>query len=263
MRVDILTLFPEMFGGPFGASIIKRAQENGLVQLNIVNIRDFAPGKHRITDEYPYGGGAGMVMKVEPLAGAIEHCLEGAPPRTVPTILMSPQGEVFNQETAKELAKEKRLILVCGHYEGVDERVRELFITREISIGDYVLTGGELPAMVIVDAVVRLLPGALGDEQSAVDDSFYQGLLEYPQYTRPPEFRGLSVPEVLISGHHEKIRVWRRKEALRRTMERRPDLLASAPLTSEDLRLLEEIKAERETERETIKGTGEVTGKGV
>ncbi len=244
MRIDVLTLFPEMFTGPFGASILKRAQDGGVVRLNVVNIRDFAPGKRRITDEYPYGGGAGMVMKVEPLANAIEHCLEGLPPRSVPVILMSPQGERFDQEMAKGLAGEERLILICGHYEGVDERVRGLHVTREVSIGDYVLTGGELPAMVVVDAVARLLPGALGDEQSAVEDSFYSGLLEYPQYTRPPEFRGLAVPEILISGHHEKIRVWRRREALRRTLERRPDLLETAPLTAEDLRLLAEIRTE-------------------
>ncbi|MEN6463635.1 MAG: tRNA (guanosine(37)-N1)-methyltransferase TrmD [Syntrophaceae bacterium] len=240
MRFDILTLFPEMFDSPFNASLLKKARERELIDIRITDIRDFALNKHRTADDYPYGGGSGMVMKIEPIAGALESL---DPPITEGGLvcLLTPQGEVFNQKTAREFAGESRIVLICGHYEGVDERVRDHLVHREISIGDFVLTGGELPAMVVVDAVSRLVSGVLGNEQSAEGDSFAveQGLLEYPQYTRPAEFRGWTVPEVLLSGHHAEIEAWRRKEALKRTFLRRPDLLKKAHLTDEDRAFLE------------------------
>ncbi len=240
MRFDIATLFPDMFCGPFEDSIIKRARESGLISIHLHNIRDFAEGKHRITDDYPYGGGGGMVMKPEPIFACVEHILAENPlPGERPEIiLMTPQGRLFNQQVAMELAQRRWLILICGRYEGVDERVRQHLVTDEISIGDYVLSGGEIPAMVIVDAVTRLLPGALGYAMAPLQDSHAQGLLEGPQYTRPAEFRGWRVPEILLSGHHAEIARWRREQALRRTLERRPDLLARARLTPEDRRFL-------------------------
>jgi tRNA (guanine37-N1)-methyltransferase len=242
MRFDILTLFPGMFASPFEESILGRAIEKGLIQIRIVNIRDFALDKHQVVDDAPYGGGQGMVMKVEPIARAVEEVKSGDASARV--IYLTPQGKPFDQERAKELASYPRLILLCGRYEGIDERVRERFVDEEISIGDYVLTGGELAAMVVVDAVSRLLPGVLGSDRSAAEDSFFNSLLEYPQYTRPFEYRGSEVPEVLVSGNHQSIAQWRRKEALRRTRLQRPDLLAKAHLSREDLGLLEEIKKE-------------------
>jgi tRNA (guanine37-N1)-methyltransferase len=244
MRFDILTLFPGMFSSPFEASILGRAIEKGLIQIRIVNIRDFARDRHQVVDDTPYGGGQGMVMKVEPIARAIEEVK--ADDASARVIYLTPQGRPFDQERAKELASYPRLILLCGRYEGIDERVRERFVDEEISIGDYVLTGGELAAMVVVDAVSRLLPGVLGSDRSAVEDSFFNSLLEYPQYTRPFEYRGSEVPEVLVSGNHQSIAQWRRKEALRRTRLQRPDLLAKARLSREDLGLLEEIEKEKE-----------------
>ncbi len=241
MRFDIFTLFPEMFAGPFAASIIKRAQEMGRVEIALHNIRDFATDKHRMTDDTPYGGGGGMVMKPEPIFAAVESELGNA--SGVPVILLTPQGRLFTQEIARELAAHGRLLLVCGRYEGVDERVREHLATDEISVGDYVLSGGEVPAMVIVDAVTRLLPGVLGDPGATGDDSHAAGLLEYPQYTRPSEFRGWDVPEVLLSGNHAGIARWRREQALRRTWKRRPDLLATADLTPAEQAYLEEMDA--------------------
>lgn len=243
MRIDVLTLFPGMFSGPLSESIVARARERGLVEIHIHDIRDFTRDKHRVTDDYPFGGGAGMVMKPEPIFAAVEHVMgDVAEPGRV--ILMSPQGSVFTQQMAMRLAQEGHLVFICGHYEGVDERVRQALVHEEISIGDYILTGGELPAMVVIDAVTRLIPGVL-DEESVAAESFTSGLLDYPQYTRPREFRGMTVPEVLVSGDHEKVRIWRRKEALARTLERRPDLLRKASLTPEDLRLLEEIKGDK------------------
>lgn len=244
MRIDILTLFPEMFAGPFSSSILKRAQDSGIIAVNLVNIRDFSTNKHRTVDDTPYGGGAGMVMAPEAIFGAVEDALkkhEGPPARVV---LMCPQGRPFNQATAMNLARESNLVLICGHYEGVDERVRANLVTDEISIGDYVLTGGELPAMVVVDAVTRLIPGVLGDSASVQEESFNNGLLEYPQYTRPREFRGQAVPDVLLSGHHEEIRKWRRRQALLRTLERRPGLLTQLELTEEDKATLKEMISE-------------------
>lgn len=248
MRVDVLTIFPEMFTGFLNTSIIKRAREQGRLDVNLVDIRAYSRNKHRNVDDYPFGGGPGMVMQAEPLFLAVEELLPGNGAAKPPVILMSPQGEVFNQEMAGELAREQRLILICGHYEGVDERVRLALVTREISIGDYVLTGGELPAMVVIDAVTRLLPGVLGAPEGAWEDSFAMGLLEYPQYTRPRSFRGLEVPEVLLSGNHEQIRRWRRRQALERTWRRRPDLLVRVNLSPEDRLFLDEI-SRREGER--------------
>ncbi|MCM3746033.1 tRNA (guanosine(37)-N1)-methyltransferase TrmD [Paenibacillus pasadenensis] len=297
MRIDVLTLFPEMFDGVFGASILGKARDKGIVSLNAVNFRLYANNKHNTVDDYPYGGGGGMVLKAEPVFSAVEDLLglkpksgadstfgtpgfdavleqdgeaqpasesvglpvsKGAdylshsapsgtesaeagvpgesakgsrPPRI---ILMCPQGEPFTQRKAEELAAEERLIFICGHYEGYDERIREHLVTDELSIGDYVLTGGELPAMVMIDSVVRLLPGVLGNESSAVTDSYSTGLLEYPHYTRPASFRGWDVPEVLLSGHHSRIEQWRREQSLQRTLQRRPDLLEAAPLSDKE-----------------------------
>jgi tRNA (guanine37-N1)-methyltransferase len=248
MRVDVLTTFPEMFEPVLGTSILKRAREAGLVNIAVHDLRKWTADKHQTTDDAPYGGGVGMVMKPDPFFAAVEELLAGsaslpsAPSTEI--ILLSPQGELFTQALARELSAKDRLVLLCGHYEGVDERVREHLATREVSIGDYVLTGGELPAMVVIDAVTRLLPGALGAEEGAVSESFEDGLLEYPQYTRPADFRGWTIPEILLSGHHEQIRRWRRKESLRRTKRQRPDLLAKAQLTKEDRKLLEEIEDE-------------------
>lgn len=246
MRIHLLTIHPPMCTGPLEESILGKAREKGLLDARVVNIRDFATGKHQITDDYPYGGGAGLVMKPEPIFDAVEWCLANAREgngRKARIILMCPQGELFTQEKAWELAQEAHLIFVCGRYEGVDERVRTL-VTDELSIGDYVLTGGELPALVIIDAVARLIPGVVGDQASVWQDSFSNGLLEGPQYTRPPEYRGLRVPEILLSGDHAKIRRWRRKESVRRTYLRRPDLLGNLRQTPEDASLLEEVKSE-------------------
>jgi tRNA (guanine37-N1)-methyltransferase len=239
MKFDILTLFPEMFVSPLKASILGKAAEKGLIETQIINLRDFAFDKHQVVDDTPYGGGQGMVMKVEPMARAIESLKSKNP--SAWTIYLTPQGVPFNQGRAQALSTQAHLILVCGRYEGVDERVRELFIDEEISIGDYVLTGGELAAMVVMDSVSRLLPGVLGSEQSAEDDSFSNFLLEYPHYTRPFDFRGRCVPEVLLSGNHLEISLWRRREALKRTLTRRPDLLSKAHLSEKDEELLGDI----------------------
>ena len=239
MRIDILTLFPEMFRGPFEASIVARAVEQQIVHLELHNLRDWSEGRHHIVDDYPYGGGAGMVLKPEPIFRAVEAVRPLAPePGRV--VLCTPQGRLLTQPIVDELAKLPRLIILCGHYEGVDERVREHLVDDEISIGDYVLSGGEPAAIVLVDALVRRLPGALGSEESLEEESHAQGLLEYPQYTRPADFRGLGIPDVLLSGHHEEIRRWRRRQSLLRTALRRPDLLSKACLTDEERRWLEE-----------------------
>ncbi|NOZ72380.1 MAG: tRNA (guanosine(37)-N1)-methyltransferase TrmD [Chloroflexi bacterium] len=235
MRIDIFTLFPEMFISPFSASIIKRARERHLVEIHTHNIRDWATDKHQITDDTPYGGGGGMIMKPEPIFAAVEE-VRGT--EACPVILLSPQGRVLKQSIVQELAQHSRLMLICGRYEGVDERVRQHLATDEISIGDYVLSGGELAAMVVVDAVTRLLPGALGYEQAAAEDSHATGLLEGPHYTRPWSFRGWQVPDILRSGHHAQVAAWRRQQALLRTLQRRPDLLATADLSEEERRWL-------------------------
>jgi len=233
MRIDILTIFPGMFRGPFEESIVKRAVEKGVVQVFLHDIRDYASDRHRTVDDYPFGGGQGMLMKPEPLFAAVED-VQGQAPERGPIVLLTPQGRLFNQEVAVELARQDRLIIICGHYEGVDARVHEHLATHEISIGDYVLSGGELAAMVVVDAVVRQIPGALGSPLSSADDSFAQGLLEQPQYTRPADFQGMGVPEVLLSGNHAEIARWRRQQSLLRPARRRPDLLARAELTEEE-----------------------------
>lgn len=242
MHFDILTLFPDMFKSPLQESMLRRALDKNLVSIAIHNIRDYATDKHRMTDDAPYGGGGGMVMKPEPIFQAVEATLGENPEPPVPVILLSPQGRLFTQRVAWELSACVRLVLICGRYEGVDERVREFLTTDEISIGDYVLTGGEIPAMVIVDAVTRLITGVLGDPAAATRDSHSEGLLEHPQYTRPPIFRGHPVPDVLLSGNHKEIALWRRREALRRTRQRRPDLLKEAELAREDLALLESLR---------------------
>ncbi len=244
MRIDLLTLFPESFTGPFTTSILKRAQQAKLVEMNLINIRDFTHDKHHTADDRPYGGGAGMVMKPDPIFEACESIGAFPAAEKVRVILTCPTGKVFSQKLARELSMESRLVFICGHYEGIDDRVRQQLVTDELSIGDYVLTGGELAAMVMVDAVVRLIPGVLGHEESALKDSFSDGLLEYPHYTRPEEFRGMKVPEVLLSGNHQEIEKWRKKEALKRTLKQRPDLLSAVQLTSEEEKLLEEIQKE-------------------
>jgi tRNA (guanine37-N1)-methyltransferase len=240
VHFDILTLFPDMFTGPFSESIIKRARQAGLITIAIHNIRDYAAGRHQVTDDTPYGGGGGMIMKPEPIFAAAEAVL--GDDVDTPRILLTPQGRLLDQHIARTLSRQRRLLLICGRYEGVDERVHRYLATDEISIGDYVLSGGELPAMVLVDAITRLIPGVLGDPAATFEDSHAEGLLEYPHYTRPPIFRDYPVPDVLLSGHHAAITTWRRKEALRRTLHRRPDLLARARLGDEDLTLLEQIK---------------------
>lgn len=245
MRIDIFTLFPEMFAGVLSSSILGKAREKELVDFYVTNFRDFSESKHGTVDDTPYGGGGGMVLKPEPLFRAVEALAGENKPRV---ILMCPQGVPYNQKLAEELAQEEHLVFICGHYEGYDERIREHLVTDEISIGDYVLTGGELAAMVVIDSVVRLQPGALGNQTSAVEDSFSTGLLEYPHYTRPAEFRGWRVPDILLSGHHANIERWRLKESLRRTKARRPDLLAKLELTDEMKKLLAELEQEQNME---------------
>ena len=241
-RYDILTLFPEIVLAPLRESIVGRARKKGLLDIQVINFREYAQDKHHVVDDLPFGGGPGMVLKPEPILAAVRDRLREGPKARV--ILMSPAGQLFDQETAKALAAEERLIFICGRYKGVDERVREPLVTDEISIGDYVLSGGELPALVVIEALVRLIPGVLGDEDSARGDSFYEGLLDHPHYTRPAVFEGMEVPPILISGHHEQIRRWRRKEALRRTRKRRRDLFREAALNEEDEALLKEIEQE-------------------
>lgn len=241
MRIDILTLFPEMFAGPFSASIIKRAVEKGLVSINLINFRDFAIDKHKTVDDYPYGGGAGMVLKPEPIIKAYESLSIEQYSRV---IMMCPQGEKLDQKKAEELAQADHLVFLCGHYEGFDERIRSNIVTDELSIGDYVLTGGEIPCMVVVDAVTRLIPEVLGKSESIAEESFMEGLLEYPQYTRPYDYGGSTVPDILLSGNHEEIRKWRKKESIRRTLHRRPELLDQTELDSEGREMLEELRKE-------------------
>jgi tRNA (guanine37-N1)-methyltransferase len=239
MRVDIFSLFPQVFGPYLEISILQRAILNGLVEIHNHNIRDWTIDRHHTTDDVPYGGGGGMVMKVEPVFAAVEDVL-GAPPKC-PLILMTPQGRLFDQKTAYVLSKMEHLAILCGRYEGIDERIRENLVTDEISVGDYVLTGGELPALTVLDAIVRLIPGALGDPDGAQDDSHASGLLEYPHYTRPPEFRGSKVPDILLSGNHAEIARWRREQAIKRTLERRPDLLETAELSDKETKYLKQL----------------------
>ncbi|MEW6142001.1 MAG: tRNA (guanosine(37)-N1)-methyltransferase TrmD [Chloroflexota bacterium] len=242
MRIDIFCLFPNMFDGPFSESMLKRARERGLVDIVVHDIRAFSHNTHHTTDDYPYGGGAGMVMKPEPVFEAVESLKKDLNLTGTPIILLTPQGRLFNQNIARELSQHNQLVFICGHYEGIDERVSEFLATDHISIGDYILTSGETAAAVVVDTVVRLLPGVLGSEVSLLDESHSSGLLEYPQYTRPAEYRQWVVPPVLLSGDHGKIARWRRKQSLLRTLKRRPDLLEKAALSDEDKHLLEMLK---------------------
>ncbi|MDU5079860.1 tRNA (guanosine(37)-N1)-methyltransferase TrmD [Tissierella sp. P1] len=242
MKIDILTLFPEFFSPLISWSIIGRAYEDNKIAINSINIRDFSQNKHRKVDDYPFGGGSGMVMKPEPIFDAISSVKN----KNSRVIYLSPQGKKFNQELANELSKEEHLILLCGHYEGIDNRVIEHYVDEEISIGDFVLTGGEIPAMLIIDAVVRLLPGVLRSDESFIDESHYNGLLEYPQYTRPREFKGHFVPDVLLSGNHQKIETWRKEEALKATLLKRPDLLEKKTLSKEEVVILSKIKKDLE-----------------
>ena len=242
MNFDILTLFPGMFSGPFDESIIKRAKDKQLIDISLHNIRDWATDRHQTADDSPYGGGAGRVMKAGPLAACIESVKSLRPESTI--VLTSPQGRLLTHNVALEISKRSGLIIVCGRYEGFDERIRSIYAEDDISLGDFVLSGGEIAAMTIVDSVTRLIPGALGSNESAETDSFGDGLLEYPHYTRPPEFKGLTVPETLLSGNHELIRKWRRKESLRKTRSLRPDLLLNITLTREDRKMLMEIELE-------------------
>lgn len=246
MKIDVLSLFPEMFTGVFGSSILKKAEEKGVASYSVVNFRDFSDNKHKTVDDYPYGGGAGMVLKAQPIFDAVEHIRNENKSAKQRVILLCPQGERYTQRKAEELAKEDHLIFVCGHYEGYDERIREHVVTDEISLGDYVLTGGELGAMVVIDSVVRLLPGVLGNEDSPVKDSYSSGLLEHPHYTRPYDYQGHKVPDTLMSGNHKLIEEWRMKESLRRTWNRRPDLLEHIELSKQEKKWLDEIKKENE-----------------
>ena len=241
MNINVLSLFPPMFEGVFQHSIMKKAQEKNAVSLNVVDIREFADNKRQV-DDYPFGGGAGMVLKPEPIFNAVESLTQESTPRV---ILMCPQGERFTQQKAEELAAEKELVFICGHYEGYDERIREHLVTDEISIGDFVLTGGELAAMTVIDSIVRLLPGVLGNADSPVRDSFSTGLLEHPQYTRPAEFRGWRVPEVLTSGNHDKVDQWREEQTLKRTLERRPDLLDKIELNDKQQKIIAQLKKQK------------------
>jgi tRNA (guanine37-N1)-methyltransferase len=247
LNFDVLTLFPGMLEGPLNESILKRGRGKGLLNITVRNIRDYTEDKHKTADDSPYGGGAGMVLKPAPIFKAIEAIKAEHPGEPFLTILLSPQGRLFDQQRAEELSGEtRRIILLCGHYEAIDERVIDALVDEELSIGDYVLTGGELAALVVIDAVARLLPGVLGDEESAYRDSFGDGLLDHPHYTRPAEFLGRKVPDVLLSGNHADIDRWRRRESLKATLAKRPDLLETADLTNEDREMLEELKRELE-----------------
>lgn len=246
MRIDVLTLFPRMFEGPLGESIIGKAREKGLLEINVSNFRDYSDNKHQTVDDYPYGGGAGMLLKVQPVYDNIKAIEAAAPKTKKRVILLDPAGKPFDQKMAEEFSTEEHLVFICGHYEGYDERIRSL-VTDEVSLGDYVLTGGELGAMVMIDATVRLLPEVLGNQTSAQTDSHSTGLLEHPQYTRPAEFKGMKVPEVLMNGNHKLIEQWQLKESLRRTYQRRPDMLETYPLTAEMQKLLKEIEDEAKT----------------
>lgn len=245
LNFDVLTLFPGILAGPLNESILKRGREKGLLSVRTWNIRDYTEDKHRTADDSPYGGEAGMVLKPEPIFRAVEAVKAAAPGEQFLTVLLSPQGRLFDHQYAEQLSREKRrIILLCGHYEAIDERVKNTLVDEELSIGDYVLTGGELAALVVIDAAARLVPGVLGDEESAYRDSFGDGLLDHPHYTRPAEFRGMQVPEVLLSGNHDAIMKWRRRESLRATLLKRPDLLETAELTKEDTKVIDELKKE-------------------
>ena len=255
MQFEVFTLLPEVFFPYLETSILQRASQRELITVRVHNVRDYTHDKHHTTDDTPYGGGGGMVMKPEPVFEAVESVLGirvESQPVTVPVILLTPQGRVFTQRVAEELSRHEKIALVCGRYEGVDERIREHLVTDEISVGDYVLTGGELPALLIIDAVSRLIPGVLGDPTGTEDDSHSMGLLEYPHYTRPPEFRGWKVPEVLLSGDHGRIEKWRREQALSRTLKKRPDMIKKADLSKEDQKIVERLTLKGREETDNI-----------
>ena len=238
IRFDVLTLFPDMFEAVLGDSIIKRAREKGLVELNFINIRDFSKNKHKKTDEYPYSGGGGMIMTPQPIYDAYMSVVEGLSYKPL-TIYMSPCGRVFNQQVAKEFSEIEHIVIICGHYEGIDQRIIDKIVDMEVSLGDFVLTGGEIPAMAVIDSVCRLVPGVLSEQSSYENESHYNGLLEYPQYTRPEEFMGMRVPDILLSGHHAKIEEWKRQQSLLMTKKKRPDMLKNAELSAADIEFLE------------------------
>lgn len=242
VKFDVLSIFPEMFSSPLNFSLLKKAQEKGLLSISLHDIRNWADDKHKMTDDAPYGGGCGMVMKVEPVEKALSAIRN--PEGSSIVVLMTPQGEVLNQKIAAQLAEKNNIVIICGRYEGIDERIRKHLVDREISIGDYILTGGELPAMILIDAVCRHIPDVLGNPESAKNESFCENLLEYPQYTRPAEYKGWPVPEVLLSGNHAEIELWRRKESLKKTYQRRPDLLEKVKLSAQDKKILDKIKHE-------------------
>ena len=242
LEINILTIFPNMFKGPFSESILNRAQEKGLVKINLIDLRDFTSDKHKTVDDYSYGGGPGMLLKPQPIWDAVEVIKKTKSSFPLKIIITSAQGKIFNQEMAKDLSKEKRLLIICGRYEGIDERIPQLLDAEEVSIGNFVVSGGELPAMLMVDVISRMIPGVLGKEESMVNDSFYNEYLDYPHYTRPGEFNGFKVPEILLSGNHKEIEKWRRKQSLLRTLIRRPEIFANKKLSNKDLDLLKEIE---------------------
>ncbi len=242
LEINILTIFPNMFKGPFSESILNRAQKKGLIKINLIDLRDFTSDKHKTVDDYSYGGGPGMILKPQPIWDAVEVIKKTKSPLPLKIIITSAQGKIFNQEMAKNLSKEKRLLIICGRYEGIDERIPQLLDAEEVSIGNFVVSGGELPAMLMVDVISRMIPGVLGKEESMVNDSFYNEYLDYPHYTRPSEYNGFKVPEILLSGNHKEIEKWRRKQSLLRTLIRRPEIFANRKMSNKDLDLLREIE---------------------
>jgi len=248
LEINILTIFPNMFKGPFSESILKRAQEKGLIKINLIDLRDFTTDKHKTVDDYSYGGGPGMVLKPQPIWDAVEVIKEEKSLLPLKIIITSAQGKIINQKMAKDLSKEKRLLIICGRYEGIDERIPKLLDAEEVSIGNFVVSGGELPAMLMVDVISRMIPGVLGKEESMVNDSFYNQFLDYPHYTRPDEFKGFEVPKILLSGNHKEIEKWRRKQSLLRTLIRRPEIFANKKLSKKDIDLLKEIEKDSKKE---------------
>ena len=242
LEINILTIFPNMFKGPFSESILNKAQEKGLIKINLIDLRDFTLDKHKTVDDYSYGGGPGMVLKPQPIWDAVEVIKKNKFPLPLKIIITSAQGKIFNQGMAKDLSKENRLLIICGRYEGIDERIPQLLDAEEVSIGNFVVSGGELPAMLMVDAISRMIPGVLGKEESMVNDSFYNGYLDFPHYTRPDDFKGLKVPDILLSGNHKEIEEWRRKHSLLRTLIRRPEIFVNKKLSKRELTLLKELE---------------------
>jgi len=261
LEINILTIFPNMFKGPFSESILNKAQEKGLIKINLIDLRDFTMDKHKTVDDYSYGGGPGMVLKPQPIWDAVEVIKKNKSPLPLKVIITSAQGKIFNQRMAKDLSKENRLLIICGRYEGIDERIPQLLDAEEVSIGNFVVSGGELPSMLMVDAISRMIPGVLGKEESMVNDSFYNGYLDYPHYTRPDEFKGLKVPDILLSGNHKEIEEWRRKQSLLRTLIRRPEIFVNKKLSKRELDLLKEL--EKGFKEDYGKKTGKTENKNI